>query len=154
MRRSATPLAQFSWLVAGLLFLPGSPAAWVAVALAAFAAPWIVPLVFAAVRPPREQAWRPYYAALAQDARRALQQMGLAVVLLPDQALLAADAIARTIARVLGSAAPHARMANGIAHGADDGEQQVVRVAPHVAGGVAGRGDVCRSSPGAERSTR
>jgi cellobiose phosphorylase len=103
MRRSATPLAQFSWLVAGLLFLPGSPAAWVAVALAAFAAPWIVPLVFAAIRPPREEAWRPYYGALAQDARRALQQMGLAVVLLPDQTLLAADAIVRTIARLLGS---------------------------------------------------
>ncbi len=103
MRRSATPLAQFSWLVAGLLFLPGSPAVWVAAAFAAFAAPWIVPLVFAAIRPPREEAWRPYYGALAQDARRALQQMGLAVVLLPDQALLSADAIVRTIARVLGS---------------------------------------------------
>ena len=103
MRRSATPLAQFSWLVAGLLFLPGSPAAWVAVALAAFATPWIVPLLFAAIRPPRGQAWSPYYRALAQDGRRAVQQLGLAVVLLPDQTLLAADAIIRTIARVLGS---------------------------------------------------
>lgn len=103
MRRSATPVAQFSWLVGGLLFLPGSPAAWVVAALAAFSAPWIIPLVFAAIRPPREQAWRPYYGALARDGSRALQQLGLAVVLLPDQTLLAVDAIVRTIARVAGS---------------------------------------------------
>ena len=100
MRRSATPLAQFSLFVAGLLFLPGSPAAWVAVALAAFGTPWIVPFFFAAIRPPRGQAWRPYYGALVQDGTRALQQLGLAVVLLPDQTLLAADAITRTIGRL------------------------------------------------------
>ena len=55
----------------------------------AFGTPWIAPLLFAAARPPREQAWRPYYAAIAHDGSRALQQLGLAVVLLPDQALLA-----------------------------------------------------------------
>jgi cellobiose phosphorylase len=101
MRRSATPLAQLAWLVAGLLVLPGSPAAWVGVVAAAFATPWVVPFLFAALRPPREQAWRPYYGALARDGWRALQQLGLAVVLLPDQALLAADAIVRTLVRTV-----------------------------------------------------
>jgi hypothetical protein len=101
MRRSATPVAQLVWLAAGLTVLPGSWAAWTAVALAAFGTPWIAPLVFAAARPPRAQAWRPFYTAIARDGSRALQQLGLAVVLLPDQALLAADAIVRTLTRLL-----------------------------------------------------
>lgn len=100
MRRSATPAAQLIWLVAGLALLPGPWAGWMAVGLAAFGTPWIAPLLFAAARPPREQAWRPYYAALAHDASRAFQQLILAIVLLPDQALLATDAIVRTVGRV------------------------------------------------------
>ncbi|HTI64530.1 MAG TPA: glucoamylase family protein [Gemmatimonadaceae bacterium] len=100
LRRSTTPIALLLWLAAGMTVLPGSWAAWTAAVLAAFAAPWIAPLVFAAARPPRDQAWRPYYAAVARDGSRALQQFALAVVLLPDQALLALDAIARTVIRV------------------------------------------------------
>ncbi|HET7371725.1 MAG TPA: glucoamylase family protein, partial [Gemmatimonadaceae bacterium] len=100
LRRSTTPIAVLLWLAAGLTVLPGSWTMWTAAVLAAFAAPWIVPLAFAAARPPRDQAWRPYYAAIARDALRALQQFALAVVLLPDQALLATDAIARTVIRV------------------------------------------------------
>jgi len=57
-------------------------------------------LLFAAARPPRNQAWRPYYAALAHDGMRAFQQFGLSVVFLADQALLAVDAIVRTLVRV------------------------------------------------------
>ena len=122
MRRSATPVAQLVWLVAGMTLLPGSWVAWVAVALVAFGAPWIAPLLFAAARPPREQAWRPYYAAIARDGSRALQQLGLAVVLLPDQALLATDAIVRTVFRVLAHPTPDARVADGVAHGRNDAE--------------------------------
>ncbi|HEX9485109.1 MAG TPA: glucoamylase family protein, partial [Gemmatimonadaceae bacterium] len=100
LRRSTTPIALLVWLVAGLAVLPGPWGVWALAVLAAFGTPWIAPLMFAAARPPREQAWRPYYAAIAHDGSRALQQLALAVVLLPDQALLAADAIARTIIRV------------------------------------------------------
>ena len=100
LRRSTTPIALLVWLVVGLTMLPGSWMAWAASMLAAMAAPWVTPLVFAAVRPPRDQAWRPYYAALARDGSHALQQLALAVVMLPDQALLASDAIARTLIRV------------------------------------------------------
>ena len=103
MRRSTTPAAQLILFVAALTLLPGPWAAWVAAALVAFGTPWIVPLIFAAARPPRAQAWRPYYVAIAHDGSRALQQLGLAVVLLPDQALLATDAIVRTVFRVLRS---------------------------------------------------
>ncbi len=100
MRRSATPLALLVWLVAGLTVLPGSWLAWSVVTLAALATPWIVPLLVTAARPPREQAWRPYYTAIARDASRALQQLALALVFLPDQVLLTTDAMARTIIRM------------------------------------------------------
>src|SRR6185503_14102807 len=57
--------------------------------------------------PPRGQRWRPYYTALGYDSWRAAQQLGLAVILLPDQALLAVDAVVRTLTRVFVS---HRRM--------------------------------------------
>ena len=101
MRRSTTPIALLLWLVAGLTVLPGAWEVWFGAVLAAFGAPWIVPLLVAATRPPRGQAWRPYYAAIARDGTRAVQQLALAAVLLPDQALLAADAITRTVVRVV-----------------------------------------------------
>jgi len=100
MRRSVTPVAVLVWLVAGWTLLPGSWWLWTATALAAFSTPWLAPLVFAAAQPGRNQAWRPYYAAIGRDGWRALQQLALGVALLPDQALLAADAVVRTIVRV------------------------------------------------------
>lgn len=100
LRRSTSPVAVLLWLVAGWTVLPGAWVAWTAGALAAFAAPWIAPLLFAAMRPPRDQAWVPYYSAVVRDGVYAVQQFALAVMLLPDQALLAADAITRTVIRV------------------------------------------------------
>ncbi|MGE5101808.1 MAG: hypothetical protein ACM3SX_17630, partial [Deltaproteobacteria bacterium] len=52
LRRSTTPIAVLLWLVAGWTLLPGVSVAWTASVLAAFAAPWFIPLVFAAARPP------------------------------------------------------------------------------------------------------
>ncbi|HEY6827096.1 MAG TPA: hypothetical protein VI259_09565, partial [Gemmatimonadaceae bacterium] len=71
LRRSTTPVAVLLWLAAGLTILPGSWVAWTTAVVAAFATPWIAPLLFAAARPPRDQAWRPYYTAIAGDASRA-----------------------------------------------------------------------------------
>jgi cyclic beta-1,2-glucan synthetase len=100
MRRSVTPIVLLVWLVAALTLLPGGAFAWTAALLGALSTPWLVPLLFAAARPPRGQAWRPYYVALGHDTSRAMQQLGLAVILLPDQALLAGDAIVRSLVRV------------------------------------------------------
>jgi cyclic beta-1,2-glucan synthetase len=100
MRRSASPIALLAWLVAGWTVLPGSGLAWTIAALATFSVQWAAALLVAAARPPRHQSWRPYYASLGHDASSAAMQFVLAVVLLPDQALLAADAIARSLARM------------------------------------------------------
>jgi len=101
MRRSLTPIALLAWLMAGWTILPGSGLAWTTAVFAALSMPWVIPALFAAARPPRGQGWRPYYAALGHDVSRAAAQFGLAVVLLPDQVLLAIDAVVRSLTRVL-----------------------------------------------------
>ena len=101
MRRSLTPVALLVWLVASWTVLPGPGLAWAVAILAALSTPWIAPLLFAAARPPKSQAWRPFYSALGHDASLAGAQLALAIVWLPDQALLATDAIVRTLRRML-----------------------------------------------------
>ncbi|MDB4908213.1 MAG: hypothetical protein JWO05_2997 [Gemmatimonadetes bacterium] len=101
LRRSLNPLALLALLLAGWTVLPGHWYVWTLVALIASSAPWLVPLLFAAARPPRGQDWRAYYTALGHDASRAALQFALSVVFLPDQVLLVADAAGRTIARLL-----------------------------------------------------
>ncbi len=103
MRRSATPILLLAWLVAGWTILPGPGIAWTVAASLALGIPYLAAVSVAAVRPPREQSWRPYYAALGHDAWDAVIQLALAVVLLPDQVIVAADAIGRSLVRVLGT---------------------------------------------------
>ena len=101
MRRSATPIALLAWLVAGATVLPHAGLEWLVAALAALSAPWLVPLLIAALRPPRSASWTPYYAGIAHDLAAAARQVLLAIVTMPHQALVAADAIVRTLWRLL-----------------------------------------------------
>ena len=100
MRRSVSPIALFAWFIAGWTVLPNAGVAWALVVLAAMAAPWGIPLILAMFRPPRGESWAPYYAALLRDASLSAQQLVLGVIMLPHQALVAADAIVRTLYRV------------------------------------------------------
>ncbi|HKG32458.1 MAG TPA: glucoamylase family protein, partial [Gemmatimonadales bacterium] len=100
LRRSTTELAQLIFLVAGWTLLPGSPIRWTLLALGAIAAPWIVSLLLALVRPPLDKSWRAYYAAVGRDVITSIQQVALAVVFLPHQAWASADAIVRTLWRM------------------------------------------------------
>ncbi|MEO7711606.1 MAG: glucoamylase family protein [Gemmatimonadaceae bacterium] len=100
MRRSVTPVLALAWLVAGWTVLPNAGVSWSLTMLAAFAFPWYAPLLVAAVRPPRGESWWPYYAGLLHDLSSSAQQFAIAIVMLPHQALLAADGIVRTIYRV------------------------------------------------------
>ncbi|HEY2026728.1 MAG TPA: hypothetical protein VGG78_06940, partial [Gemmatimonadaceae bacterium] len=100
MRRSVTPVLMLAWLVAGWTILPGAGLLWTVTALGAFGFPWYAPLFVAALRPPRGKSWRPYYAGLGHDATSSAQQFGVALVMLPHQALLATDAIVRTLYRL------------------------------------------------------
>ncbi|MFL5606070.1 MAG: glucoamylase family protein, partial [Gemmatimonadaceae bacterium] len=101
MRRSLTPILTLAWLAAGWTILPHAGLAWTLTTLAAMAFPWFAPLVVAALRVPRRQSWRPYYASLAHDASSSVQQFAVALAMLPHQTLLSIDAIMRTLYRIM-----------------------------------------------------
>ena len=101
LRRSLLEPAQLAFLVGGWLLLPGSPLRWTLLGLGAIAAPWIVSLLLALLRPPLDKSWRAYYAAVGRDATTSIQQIALAIVFLPHQAWVSADAIIRTFWRML-----------------------------------------------------
>ncbi|HEU5171828.1 MAG TPA: glucoamylase family protein [Gemmatimonadales bacterium] len=100
LRRSTVEIAQLAFLAVGWTVLPGSPLRWTVLGLGAIAAPWIVSLLLAMLRPPRDKSWRAYYAAVRQDAVTSAQQVALAITFLPHQAWISADAILRTLWRV------------------------------------------------------
>ncbi|HST63541.1 MAG TPA: glucoamylase family protein [Longimicrobium sp.] len=100
LRRSTVEIGQLAFLAAGWTLLPGSPLRWTVLGLLAIAAPWIVSLLLAALRPPLDRSWRAYYAAVGRDALTSAQQVGLAIAFLPHQAWVSADAIARTLWRL------------------------------------------------------
>ena len=101
MRRSTVEIAQLLFLAAGWTVLPGSPLRWTLLGLLAVGAPWIVALLLAVVRPPLDKSWRAYYASVGRDAVTSAQQLALAIVFLPHQAWVSADAILRTLWRLL-----------------------------------------------------
>ncbi|HVE78216.1 MAG TPA: glucoamylase family protein [Gemmatimonadaceae bacterium] len=100
LRRSTVEIAQLAFLAAGWMVLPGSPARWTLLGLAAVAGPWIVSLLLAVVRPPLDKSWRAYYAAVGRDALLSARQVALAIAFLAHQAWLSADAILRTLWRL------------------------------------------------------
>ena len=57
-------------------------------------------LLLAVLRPPLDKSWRAYYAAVGRDAATSMRQLGLAIVFLPHQAFVSADAIVRTLWRM------------------------------------------------------
>jgi cyclic beta-1,2-glucan synthetase len=100
LRRSVVEIAQLVFLVAGWTVLAGSPMQWTALALGAIAAPWIVSLCLAMLQPPFDKSWRAYYGTVARDASTSAEQFALALMVLPHQALVSADAILRTLWRL------------------------------------------------------
>ncbi|MEX0893598.1 MAG: glucoamylase family protein [Gemmatimonadota bacterium] len=100
LRRSTVELGLMLLLAAGWVLLPGSALSWTALALGAVAAPWVISLLLAALRPPLDRSWRAYYASIGRDARTSVQQFLLTTAFLPHQAWVSADAILRTLWRL------------------------------------------------------
>jgi cellobiose phosphorylase len=100
LRRSLVEPAQLAFLVVGWVFSLGPPFRWTLLGLGAVAAPWIVAFLLAAIRPPLDKSWRAYYRAVGRDAATSVQQFALALVFLPHQAWVSADAIVRTLWRM------------------------------------------------------
>lgn len=99
LRRSLLEIAQIVLLVAGWFVFRGPALVWTVLALAFIAFPWLFSIVLELVRPPVDQSWRAYYAAVIRDAVASSEQFALAVTFWPHQAWVSADAIVRTIVR-------------------------------------------------------
>ncbi|MDQ6873257.1 MAG: glycosyltransferase family 2 protein, partial [Gemmatimonadota bacterium] len=99
LRRSLVEIAQLTMLIIGWFLLPGSVIRWTALVLVAIAFPWLFSLTVSLLRPPRDQSWLAYYLAVGRDVITNTQQFLLAVVFLPHQAVVSADAIGRTLYR-------------------------------------------------------
>jgi cellobiose phosphorylase len=101
LRRSLVEICQVALFIAGWTVLPGSPLVWTGLVLLAVAWPWLLSTLLAASRPPRDGSWRGYYKAVGRDATASAEQFVLAIVFLAHQATLSADAIGRTLYRML-----------------------------------------------------
>jgi cyclic beta-1,2-glucan synthetase len=100
LRRSLVEITQVATLLLGWALLPRFAIGWTGLVLAAIAFPWLFSLAVSLLRPPRDQSWLAYYLAVGRDAITNAQQFLLAVVFLPHQAVVSADAIARTLYRL------------------------------------------------------
>ena len=100
LRRSLVEITQLSLLLLGWFVLPGTPILWTMVTLGFIAFPWLFSTLLAALRPPHDQSWKAYYSAVWADAIANAQQFSLAIIFLPHQAAVSADAILRTIVRM------------------------------------------------------
>ncbi|PYO10032.1 MAG: carbohydrate-binding protein [Gemmatimonadetes bacterium] len=100
LRRSVVEIFQLATLIVGWFLLRGSVIQWTAIVLIAIAFPWVFSLTISLMRPPRDQSWLAYYLAVGRDAITNGQQFTLAVVFLPHQAVVSADAILRTLYRL------------------------------------------------------
>ena len=101
LRRSTVEIAQLAFFVAGWTILPGSPLRWALFGLGAMATPWIMAILVAVIRLPLDKSWRAYFGAVGLDTVRSAGQLGLSLVFLPHQAWVSADAVVRTLWRLL-----------------------------------------------------
>jgi cellobiose phosphorylase len=101
LRRSTVEIAQLAFLVAGWILFPVPVLHWTLLGLGAIAAPWMISLLLALFQPPLDKSWRAYYAAVGRDALTSIKQLALVLIFLPHQAWISADAILRTVWRLL-----------------------------------------------------
>src|SRR5579875_2457205 len=106
LRRSLVEPATFALLIAGWFWLPGGPKFWTLVTLALLFLPIYFRLIFAIVRAISEKSWVVLRDALG-DFVTSHASIALHIAFLAHQALVALDAIVRTIIR---SSITHTRL--------------------------------------------
>ena len=100
LRRSVMEIALLALLAIGWFVFPGTPVLWTGVVLGIVAYPWVLSTVIALLRPPRDQSYPAYYGAVAADTLASAKQFALSMTFLAHQAVVAIDAILRTIVRL------------------------------------------------------
>jgi len=100
LRRSLLPPATWLLLVVGWTVLPGHPAAWTVVALAAMAFPGVSRALEMLRGPRRDQAWRGYLREAVEDLQAAAARAGLQLAFMASEASERLHAIGTTLIRL------------------------------------------------------
>jgi cyclic beta-1,2-glucan synthetase len=100
LRRTLSAPSTFALLVAGWVSLPVSPLLWTAFVVVTIAMPATVPVIAGALPRRRGIAKRSHIRSVALDALEAAARVGLALVFLPNRAVIMSDAIVRTMWRL------------------------------------------------------
>ena len=100
LRRSLSPPSTFALLVAGWVLLPVSPLLWTAFVITTIAMPATVPVIAGALPRRRGIAKRSHIRSVVLDALEAAARVGLALIFLPNRAVIMTDAIVRTLWRL------------------------------------------------------
>ncbi len=103
LRRSLVPPSTVGLLFLAWTILPGSPAVWTAVVLAAMAFPLYPLLLEAAAGPGPQQTWPVFLRAAWKDGKTALAQVSLQLTFLASQAYERTHAIVLTLVRLAGT---------------------------------------------------
>ena len=100
LRRTLSAPSTFLLLVAGWVTLPVSPILWTAFVVATIAMPAAVPVIAGALPRRRGIAKRSHIRSVALDTLEAAARVGLALIFLPNRAVIMTDAIVRTLWRL------------------------------------------------------
>ncbi|HVS16357.1 MAG TPA: glucoamylase family protein, partial [Thermoanaerobaculia bacterium] len=101
LRRSLVPPVTLALLVAAWTLLPGNPAVWTALVIAALAFPVYPLLLELLAGPDRHQPWRVFLHSVGDDLAVALARVGLQLVFLASQAWQMVHAITVTLVRLV-----------------------------------------------------
>jgi cyclic beta-1,2-glucan synthetase len=101
LRRSLVAPSMFLWLLAAWTVFPGSPLLWSLFVVITIAFPVYLHVTTSLLIHPRGVPWTSHFWSVWGDVRTNTAQVALSLVLLPHQAYLMTDAIARTVYRKL-----------------------------------------------------
>lgn len=101
LRRSLVAPALFLWLLAAWTIFPGSPSLWSLFVVLTIAFPVYLHVTTSLLLHPRGIPWTSHFWSVWGDLGTNTAQVALSLVLLPHQAYLMSDAIARTVYRKL-----------------------------------------------------
>ncbi len=101
LRRSLVAPSMFLWLLAAWTLFPGSPLIWSLFVVLTIAFPVYLHVTTSLLIHPRGIPWTSHFWSVWGDARTNAAQVALSIILLPHQAYLMCDAIARTVYRKL-----------------------------------------------------
>ena len=99
LRRSLVAPSLFLWLLAAWTIFPDSPLLWSLFVVVTIAFPVYLPVTPSLLIHPRGIPWTSHFWSVWGDVRTNTAQVALSILLLPHQAYLMTDAIARTIYR-------------------------------------------------------